>query len=110
MKNLFQLLFVRCSDVCVCMRNTRYHTRRSRSPLIYSAAKLEGHDTYGGLDKESLVHSRVFLMERWSMSRECVENKCPSCLECSKAEGNDHGHDVYGCHVQIATPGPVEFC
>ncbi|MQL87510.1 hypothetical protein Taro_020057, partial [Colocasia esculenta] len=31
--------------------------------------------TYGGLDKESLVQSRVFSVERWSKSREkCVEN------------------------------------
>ncbi|MQL86400.1 hypothetical protein Taro_018932 [Colocasia esculenta] len=44
--------------------------------------------TYGGLDKESLAQSRVFLMERSSKSREkCVETG-PSCLECSKAEGN----------------------
>ncbi|MQM04394.1 hypothetical protein Taro_037191, partial [Colocasia esculenta] len=34
-----------CSDVCVCMRNSRYHTRCSHFPLIYSAAKLEGRDT-----------------------------------------------------------------
>ncbi|MQM02181.1 hypothetical protein Taro_034940 [Colocasia esculenta] len=46
--------------------------------------------TYGGLDKESLAQSRVFSMETWSMLRKCVENKCPSCLECSKAEGSDH--------------------
>ncbi|MQM22751.1 hypothetical protein Taro_055808 [Colocasia esculenta] len=29
-------------------------------------------------------------MERWSMSRECVENYGPSCLECSKAEGSNN--------------------
>ncbi|MQL89306.1 hypothetical protein Taro_021877 [Colocasia esculenta] len=29
-------------------------------------------ETYGGLDKESLVQSGVFPMERWSMPRESV--------------------------------------
>ncbi|MQM21423.1 hypothetical protein Taro_054463 [Colocasia esculenta] len=74
-----------------------------RDPKVQSASRLrtcaKAKKTYGGLDKESLVELRVFPMERWSMSRKCVENKCPSCLECSKAEGNNHGRDVYGCRV-----------
>ncbi|MQL90971.1 hypothetical protein Taro_023574 [Colocasia esculenta] len=89
-------------------------------------------ETYGGLDKKSLIQSGVFPMERWSIPRKlvgkghapkprrltealarspwssqeysrwrggpcqekCVENKCLSCLECSKAEGNDHDRKI----------------
>ncbi|MQM01466.1 hypothetical protein Taro_034220, partial [Colocasia esculenta] len=31
--------------------------------------------TYGGLDKDSLVQSGVFSVERWSMPRESVETR-----------------------------------
>ena len=54
-------------------------------------------ETHGGLDKESLVQSRVFPVERWSKSREkCVENRSvvPRVLE-----GRGKMVTVYKMHV-----------
>ncbi|MQM21046.1 hypothetical protein Taro_054078, partial [Colocasia esculenta] len=71
------------------------------APRLRTCAKVK--KTYEGLDKESLAQSRVFPMERWSMSREGRDARPGRDLLNQPLGSSRPGRNRSTRHVQNAT-------